>query len=798
MQWIAKLCVNRPVLAAVIILTICVVGFVGYGQLSLDRFPKVDFPMVTVTTVRPGAAPEEVETDISDPIEQAVNTIEGIEELRSVSSEGVSRVMIQFRLDKDIDIAAQEVRDRVNSALGDLPDDIEMPTISKVDGDATPVMLVVVEAERPLRELTELADRTVRRALESANGVGQVRVLGGARRQLNVWVDPLRLRAQGLTVPEVERAIAAQNLTMPGGPVETGPEQVTLRVRGRVEHASDLARIVLRATGEHPIRLGDVARVEDGVEDPDTVAIQDGDRAVVLSIRKQSGTSTVEVVDSVTARIAELGPRLPRGVTLRVVSDNSTIIRNSVHSVEEHLVLGAIFAAIAVLLFLGNVRSTVIAAIAIPVSIIGTFAFLAVKGLALDTITLLALALAVGIVIDDAIVVLENIVRFVEEKKMHPREAAIAATKEIGLAVMATAPMVPSECLLRRARAIASDVRAEDRRYADLLASLDAYDPAALWPTIAGGGRAAPAAALLALAFANERVPRVDDQEGGGFADLIAGYDEQARPVGDGALGVLASSREAAEVIDAFGRIGHMLDVVERGSPAMREAGEALERSLETAVVPVAPPIALTGSLEATIPGARNAACSEGLLGRPIVTIDRNLHVAVLSSPAIGFERRHARLLGTPLPGYPLGPASTLADADLRDALDRAAGDLPYAGGNDAELPREPSDDRELEDAKESDDDKEMPAGGAQSFGPRARVVLVVDASVPMSTVRKVVAQLELAVPTRLLHRFGGRGIAPCALAADQGEASCLPLPPASELPTHGDASQLGDACNML
>jgi HAE1 family hydrophobic/amphiphilic exporter-1 len=239
-------------------------------------------------------------------------------------------------------------------------------------------------------------------------------------------------------VAEVERALANQNLTSPGGPVETGPESVTLRVRGRVERVEELERIVVRPGGDHPVRLADVARVEDGVEDADTVAIQNGKRTVVLTIRKQSGQSTVEVVDAVRARVAELGPRLPNGYRLQIVRDDSQIIRNSVHSVEEHLVLGAVFAAIAVLIFLGNLRSTVIAAIAIPVSIIGTFAFLWWTGLALDTITLLALALAVGIVIDDAIVVLENIVKFVEEKKMSPREAAVAATREIGLAVLAT------------------------------------------------------------------------------------------------------------------------------------------------------------------------------------------------------------------------------------------------------------------------------------------------------------------------------------------------------------------------
>jgi hydrophobe/amphiphile efflux-1 (HAE1) family protein len=438
MQWLAKISVKRPVLATVLILIICVVGATGYFQLGVDRFPKVDFPAVAVITRLPGAAPEEVETDLTDKIEEAVNTISGIDELRSISSEGVSQVYVTFSLDKDIDVASQEVRDHVGRVLPLLPKDIDAPVIAKMDPDAAPVLYVSVNADKPIREVTEVADKQIRRRIENLPGVGQVLLLGGTKRQINVWIDPVKLRAAGLTAAEVQRAIGMQNLTMPGGQVDTGPEQMTLRIRGRAESASELGNLVVVQRDGHPIRVADVARVEDGKEQADTAAIRDGVPAVLLGIQKQSGSNTVAVVDQVREKIAEISSTLPNGYSLSVVRDNSGTIRTSIDAVKEHLVLGALFAAAVVLLFLGNVRSTIIAAIAIPVSIIGTFALMWVQGFTLNTITLLALALAVGIVIDDAIVVLENIYRFIHEKGVKPFPAAILATKEIGLAVLAT------------------------------------------------------------------------------------------------------------------------------------------------------------------------------------------------------------------------------------------------------------------------------------------------------------------------------------------------------------------------
>jgi hydrophobe/amphiphile efflux-1 (HAE1) family protein len=438
MQWLANVSVRRPVFATVLILVILVMGVVGYFQLGVDRFPKVDFPTVAVITQLPGSASQEVELDITDKIEEAVNTISGIDELHSVSSEGVSQVYVSFVLEKDIDVASQEVRERVNGILHDLPEGVEAPSVTKVDPDATPVLYVAVNARAPMREITEIADKVVRRRVENAPGVGQVTVVGGSKRQVNVILDPVRLRAFGLTAVDVERGIRAANLTLPGGRLEQGPTQRVLRVRGRVESAAEVANLAVVERDGMTVHISDVGRVEDGIETPETTAVRDGKSAVVLSIRKQSGANSVAVVDSVRERIKELAPQLPSGYGLEVVRDNTATIRTSVSAVKEHLILGGLFAGAVVLLFLGSVQSTVIAAIAIPVSIIGTFALMWVQGFSLDTITLLALALAVGIVIDDAIVVLENIERFIQEKGMSPVKASILATKEIGLAVLAT------------------------------------------------------------------------------------------------------------------------------------------------------------------------------------------------------------------------------------------------------------------------------------------------------------------------------------------------------------------------
>src|SRR5580692_559043 len=439
MQWLAALCVRRPIFASVLILIICVFGIAGYLQLGVDRFPNIDFPVVVVETTQPGAAPVDVETEITDKVEEAVNTISGIDELRSVTTDGVSLVLVTFVVEKNVDVGAQEVRDRVNTILQNLPKDIDQPRVQKLDPDASPILYLALRAQsRPIRDVTELADKRVRRVLESVDGVGQVQLIGGRKRQVNVLLDPIRLRAAAVTALDVQRAIADQNMTTPGGRVDTGPGDLTVRVHGRVTDPAQIGDLVLRREGGHSILVRDVGEVIDGVEDAESAALLDGEPTVLLALRKQSGANTVAVADAAKARVEDLRKELPSGYAIEIVRDESGVIKTSVDAVKEHLVLGALLAAVVVFFFLGNVRSTLIAAVAIPTSIIGTFATMWWAGYTMNTITLLALALAVGIVIDDAIVVLENIFRHIEEKHEEPRIAAVTATKEIGLAVMAT------------------------------------------------------------------------------------------------------------------------------------------------------------------------------------------------------------------------------------------------------------------------------------------------------------------------------------------------------------------------
>src|SRR5919108_4000569 len=317
MQWLAELCVRRPVFATVLILSLTVIGAFSFTRLGVDRFPKVDFPTVLVTTVQPGAAPEQIETEITDKIEEAVNTISGIDELRSTSSEGISQVIISFVLEKDTDVAAQEVRDKVNGVLPLLPKTIQQPRVDKFDPDSAPVLSLALSANKPVRDITEYADKVLRRQLESVNGVGQVLILGGRQRQINVWLDGDRLRAYNLTVTDVSHALQGQNVEIPGGRVDQGPQSLTLRTRGRVQTVADFNDIVVREKEGHPVRISDVARVEDGEAEAETLANVNGTDTVLLQVRRQSGTNTVEVVHAVKERLATLKRGLPAGYSLR-------------------------------------------------------------------------------------------------------------------------------------------------------------------------------------------------------------------------------------------------------------------------------------------------------------------------------------------------------------------------------------------------------------------------------------------------------------------------------------------------
>lgn len=438
MQWLAEICVRRPVFATMLILSITVVGMFSFFSLGVDLFPKIDFPTITITTVNPGSSPVEIETEVTQKVEEAVNTISGIDEMRSTSVEGVSQVFVQFVLEKDVNIAAQEVENKVNTIIADLPETAEKPFVQKLDTDVAPVVRIVVSAPAALREVTEIADKKIKERIESINGVGQVRMVGGRDREIQVWVDPDKMRAFNIPVSEIANAVKAQNLEFPGGRVDEGKTERTVRTMGKLTKPEDFNDVVISNRGGYNVKVRDIGYVQDGTEEVRTEARLDGNPAVVLIVSKQSGTNTVRVADEVKARLKEIEPNLPRGYRVEVIGDSSIFIKAAIGAVEEHLVLGSILASIVVFLFLLNFRTTFIAAVAIPTSIIATFGMVYIMGYTLNQITMLALTLMVGIVIDDAIVVLENIFRFVEEKGMNPFQAAVEGTKEIGLAVMAT------------------------------------------------------------------------------------------------------------------------------------------------------------------------------------------------------------------------------------------------------------------------------------------------------------------------------------------------------------------------
>ena len=438
MQKLAEICVRRPVFATMLILSLTVVGLFSYKSLGVDLFPKIDLPTITVTVVNPGASPQEVETEITDKVEGAVNTISGIDELRSTSVEGVSQVFITFLLEKDPNIAAQEVRNKVDLIVNDLPVTAEQPIVQKLDTDAAPVVRIAVSAPRSPREVTDIADKKIKQQIESISGVGQVTIIGGRTREIQVWVDPDKLRAFNVTVAQVADAVRAQNMELPGGRVDEGARELTVRTMGRIVQPSQFNDLVVGTRGSYSVKLSDVGYAEDGSEEPRTEARLNGQPAVTLVVSKQSGQNTVAVADAVKARLLEIQKTLPPGFKTQVVGDQSIFIKASIESIQKHLIEGSILAAIVVFLFLWSFRSTVIAALAIPTSLIATFGLMAAMGFTLNQITMLALTLMVGIVIDDAIVVLENIFRYIEEEGMPPFQAAIEGTREIGLAVMAT------------------------------------------------------------------------------------------------------------------------------------------------------------------------------------------------------------------------------------------------------------------------------------------------------------------------------------------------------------------------
>ncbi|HBC76915.1 MAG: hypothetical protein A2008_06610 [Candidatus Wallbacteria bacterium GWC2_49_35] len=435
---IAATCVKRPVFTTMLMTLLIVLGVFSFVRLGVDLMPNVDMPMVAVRTSLPGASPEEVETEITKKIEEAVNTVSGIDELRSTSTEGSSMVMVTFVLEKNGDVGAQEVRDKVSAILKRLPTGIDPPTVSRMDPSSRPVIRLVVSGQRNMLELTEIASKDIKESLDSINGVGEVSLDGGRARVINVVIDKNKLEQFNLAIGTIKSAIISQNMEVPIGRITQKTVEYGLRALGRVTGMQDFNSMIVAWVKNRPIMISDLGYAENSEEEPRSISRLDGRPSVSLTIKKQSGTNTVKVVDAVLAKVKTIQQKLPADIKIDIVGDQSRFIRGSIEEVEMHLVLGGLLASLVVLIFMGNLRATLIAAISIPTSIIATFTLMLYMNFTLNNMTLLGLALAVGIVIDDAIVVLENIFRVMHEKKLSPVQAAIEGTSEIALAVMAT------------------------------------------------------------------------------------------------------------------------------------------------------------------------------------------------------------------------------------------------------------------------------------------------------------------------------------------------------------------------
>ena len=435
---LSDVAIRRPTFTAMIMVALLVLGAFGLRRLNIDQFPRVDIPVIAVQAIYPGASPETMEREVTSRLEEAFNPLQGVEKIQSMSLESVSQVVVQFELGRNVDQAAQDIRGKVDIVRRSLPANMQPPIVQKFDPSDTPIVSLALSADQmPIVRLTQLANEVVRRRIEAVPGVGNVQVTGGLQRQVRVFLLPDRMQAVGISVNEVIGALQRQNLEVPAGRVESGITERLVRVTGRITDIQQFGRLIIAARGGYPVRLGQVARVEDATEDERSVALVNGQRAISLDALKAGGANTVAVADGINAAVAELRSALPEGASLRVIRDNSIAIRQSVRSVLEELVLGAILTIVIVMLFLNDWKATAITSLALPVSVISSFILMNALGFTLNLLTLMGLSLSIGILIDDAIVVAENVVRHREMGK-DQFTAASEGTREIFLAVMAT------------------------------------------------------------------------------------------------------------------------------------------------------------------------------------------------------------------------------------------------------------------------------------------------------------------------------------------------------------------------
>jgi hydrophobic/amphiphilic exporter-1 (mainly G- bacteria), HAE1 family len=436
-MWLADTSVKRPVFATMVIMALVVLGIVSYPSIGVDLFPKIDFPIVTVTTRLMGASPDVMDVDVTERIEGAVNTINGVKVITSTSTESVSRTTIEFVLERDIDEAVQDVREKISGIRNKLPADIDEPRIAKVDPDSMPILFLNLSGNRSVRDLSTYADEVIKEQLQRINGVGDVIFYGLRLRQVRIWLSAAKMQAYQVSPGDVVLALKRENIELPGGRIETKTKEYTVRIKGEFANIPDFNDLIISYYKGAPVRVRDIGRAEDGMEEKRSVSRFNRVPAVGMAIQKQSGTNTVEVANRVKKEVERINKTLPPGLKINTGVDSSLFIVRSINEVQFHLIIGSLFAILAVFIFLKNVRTTLISAVALPVSVISTFALINAFGFTFNNMTMLALSLSVGLLIDDAIIVIENIYRHVEEG-MEPREAATFATSEIGLAVMAT------------------------------------------------------------------------------------------------------------------------------------------------------------------------------------------------------------------------------------------------------------------------------------------------------------------------------------------------------------------------
>ncbi|HEX8433222.1 MAG TPA: efflux RND transporter permease subunit, partial [Longimicrobium sp.] len=437
-MFLSDVSIRRPVFATMMMVTLVVLGVVGYGRLAVDEYPDVTYPTVVAQTSYPGASPQVMEREVSRPIEEALNTVQGIQEITSTSLEGSSLVRVQLQLGVDVMAAQQEVQSKIARIRRQLPEDIEDPVIIRFDPNERPIMSIAVQSSaRPMRELTDLADEVISTRLEAIPGVGGVNLVGGAARQIRVQLDPNAMRSYGVSPPQVVQALQRENQEVPAGRVRRGDQERLVRITGRIEDPRIFRDVTVAVRGGVPVRLGDVGTVVDGTAEARSASFLNDGQALSVEILKISGSNTVDVAERVRAEVNALQEQLPRDVRMTVVSDDSQRIRASLDSVQHELILGAILCIAIIYFFLNSWRSTIITGLALPISIISAYFGMWLFGFTINTMTLLALSLAIGLLIDDAIVVRENIVRHVEMGKGH-HEAAREGTSEIGLAVFST------------------------------------------------------------------------------------------------------------------------------------------------------------------------------------------------------------------------------------------------------------------------------------------------------------------------------------------------------------------------